>query len=199
MKLYHHPGACSLSSQIALREAGRPFETEDVDLESKCTAGGGDFTAINPKGYVPALQLDNGELLTETLAVLDYIATRYPVLAPGGPLGRTRLLETLAYISTEIHKSFGPLATGGMWPDKANAAYVITYRMQFLADTMQGDYLFGDRPSVADFYLYVMLLWAERFGVDVPAKLVALRRRLEVRPAVQAALEADGRRMPEYS
>ena len=97
MKLYHHPGACSLSSQIALREAGRPFETEDVDLESKCTAGGGDFTAINPKGYVPALQLDNGELLTETLAVLDYIATRYPVLAPGGPLGRTRLLETLAY------------------------------------------------------------------------------------------------------
>lgn len=199
MKLYYHPGACSLSSQIALREAGQPFETEDVDLESKRTAGGDDFTAINPKGYVPALQLDDGELLTENLAVLDYIATQCPALAPGGPLGRTRLLETLTYIATEIHKAFGPLATGGMWPDKANAAYAITHRLQFLADTMKGDYLFGDRPSVADFYLYVMLLWAEQFTVDVPAKLLVLRRRLDARPAVQSALQAEGLRLPEYS
>src|SRR3954453_6693583 len=118
MKLYHHPGACSLSSQIALREAGQPFESEDVDLQSKRTEAGADFNAINPKGYVPALRLDNGELLTENLAVLDYIADRYPILGLNGPLGRTRLLETLAYISTELHKSFKPFFTGGMWPDK---------------------------------------------------------------------------------
>ena len=108
MKLYYHPGACSLSGQIALREAGRPFESEDVDLQSKRTAAGANFSAINPKGYVPALQLDTGELITENLAVLDYIAAENPALGLDGWLGRTRLLETLAYISTELHKSFKP-------------------------------------------------------------------------------------------
>jgi glutathione S-transferase len=192
MKLYHHPGACSLSSQIALREAGQPFESEDVDLESKRTEAGADFNAINPKGYVPALRLDNGELLTENLAVLDYIADRYPTLGLDGPLGRTRLLEALAYISTELHKSFAPFFANSMWPDKADATFAITRRMKFLADRMRGDYLLGDHPTVADFYLFVMLLWAEKFGVDVPAGLVALRNRLEIRPAVQAALKAEG-------
>jgi glutathione S-transferase len=192
MKLYYHPGACSLAGQIALREAGRPFESENVDLETKRTDSGADFNAINPKGYVPALRLDNGELLTENLAVLDYIAAENPALEPDGPLGRTRLLETLAYISTELHKSFKPFFKGGMWPDKANAKYAIASRMQFLADTMRGDFLFGDRPSVADFYLFVTLLWADKFGIDVPAKLVALRDRLKARPAVQGALKAEG-------
>jgi glutathione S-transferase len=192
MKLYHHPGACSLSSQIALREAGQPFESEDVDLQSKRTEAGADFNAINPKGYVPALRLDNGELLTENLAVLDYIADRYPILGLNGPLGRTRLLEALAYISTEPHKSFTPLFANGMWPDKADAAFTITRRLQFLANRMRGDYLLGDHPTVADFYLFVILLWAEKFDVDVPAGLVALRNRLEIRPAVQAALEVEG-------
>ena len=191
MKLYYHPGACSLSSQIALREAGRPFESEDVDLQSKRTAAGANFSAINPKGYVPALQLDTGELITENLAVLDYIAAENPALGLDGWLGRTRLLETLAYISTELHKSFKPLCTGGMWPDKADATYYIIQRMKFLADRMRGDYLFGDRPTVADFYLFVMLLWAEKFGIEVPDELVALRDRLKARPAVQAALKAE--------
>jgi glutathione S-transferase len=191
MKLYYHPGACSLSSQIALREAGRPFEAEDVDLQSKRTETGENFSAINPKGYVPALQLDHGELITENLAVLDYIAAENPILGLDGRLGRTRLLETLAYISTELHKSFKPFLTGGMWPDKANASFYITRRLKFLADTMRGDYLFGDRPTVADFYLFVMLLWAEKFGIDVPGELVALRDRLTARPAVQAALKAE--------
>jgi glutathione S-transferase len=192
MKLYYHPAACSLSSQIALREAGQPFDSEDVDLQSKRTAAGANFVAINPKGYVPALQLDDGELITENLAVLDYIAAENPALGLDGWLGRTRLLESLAYISTELHKSFKPFLDGGMWPDKANAKYYITRRMKFLADTMRGDYLFGDRPTVADFYLFVMLLWADKFEIDVPAELVALRNRLEARPAVQAALKAEG-------
>jgi glutathione S-transferase len=193
MKLYYHPGACSLSSQIALHEAGRPFEAEDVDLDSKVTATGESFSAINPKGYVPALELDDGELITENLAVLDYIAAENPRLGLDGGLGRTRLIETLAYISTELEKSFEPFfMSDSMWPDKANAAFYITKRMQYLAGSLRGDYLFGDRPTVADFYLFVTLRWADEFGVEIPEKLRGLRRRLEARPAVQAALKAEG-------
>lgn len=193
MKLYYHPGACSLSSQIALREAGRPFEAEDVDLDSKVTATGESFSSINPKGYVPALELDDGELITENLAVLDYIAAENPKLGLDGGLGRTRLIETLAYISTELEKSFKPFfMSDSMWPDKANAAFYITKRMQYLAGNLRGDYLFGDRPTVADFYLFVTLRWADEFGIEIPEKLLRLRRRLEARPAVQAALKAEG-------
>jgi len=193
MKLYYHPGACSLSSQIALREAQRPFEGIDVDLESKVTAAGENYSAINPKGYVPALELDNGELITENLAVLDYIATESPKLGLDGGLGRTRLIEMLTYISTELHKSFKPFVTSGsMWPDKANASFYITKRMQYLAGNLRGDYLFGDRPTVADFYLFVTLRWADEFGVEIPEGLLGLRQRLEARPAVRAALEAEG-------
>ena len=193
MKLYYHPGACSLSSQIALREARRPFEGIDVDLQSKRTAAGENYSAINPKGYVPALELDNGELITENLAVLDYIAAENPLLGLDGWLGRTRLIEMLTYISTELHKSFQPFSmSGSMWPDKANAAFYINKRMVYLAETMRGDYIFGDGPTVADFYLFVTLRWADMFGVEVPERLLGLRRRLEVRPAVQAALEAEG-------
>ena len=193
MKLYYHPGACSLSSQIALREAQRPFEGIDVDLESKVTAAGENYSAINPKGYVPALELDNGELITENLAVLDYIATESPKLGLDGGLGRTRLIEMLTYISTELHKSFKPFVTSGsMWSDKANASFYITKRMQYLAGNLRGDYLFGDRPTVADFYLFVTLRWADEFGVEIPEGLLGLRQRLEARPAVRAALEAEG-------
>lgn len=193
MKLYYHPGACSLSSQIALREAQRPFEGIDVNLESKVTAAGEDYGSVNPKGYVPALELDNGELITENLAVLDYIAAENPKLGLDGRLGRTRLIEMLAYISTELHKSFTPLsASDSMWSDKASASFYITKRMQYLAGNLRGDYLFGDRPTVADFYLFVMLRWAEKFGVEVPECLLGLRRRLEARPAVRAALEVEG-------
>jgi glutathione S-transferase len=191
MKLYYHPDACSLASQIALREVGRPFEAEDVDLKSKRTETGADFTAINPKGYVPALRLDNGELLTENLAVLDYIAAESPALGLRGPLGRSRLLEALAYISTELHKSFKPFFVNSMWPEKAEASFHITKRMQYLADRMKGDYLLGDHPTVADFYLLVTLRWAAKFDVEVPVKLAELRARLELRPAVQDALRTE--------
>jgi glutathione S-transferase len=195
MKLYYHPGACSLSSQIALREARRPFEGIDVNLQSKRTAAGENYSAINPKGYVPALELDNGELITENLAVLDYIATENPLLGFDGWLGRTRLIEMLTYIATELHKCFRPLSmSGSMWPDKANAAFYINKRMVYLAGTMRGDYVFGDRPTVADFYLFVTLRWADEFGIEIPERLLSLRRRLEVRPAVQAALETEGLR-----
>jgi glutathione S-transferase len=192
MKLYYSPGACSLAGHIALREAGIPFESERVDLQSKVTASGADFAAANPKGYVPALMLDDGEVVTENLAVLDYIATQAPTLGLDGPLGRTRLLEGLAYISTELHKSFGPFFKGAGATEKAKAGAHIGKRLQYLADRMGGDYLFGDRPSVADFYLLVTLLWADKFAIAIPAPLAALRNRLEARPAVRAAMRAEG-------
>lgn len=112
MKLYYAPGACSLADHIALHEAGLNFEHERVDLKTKRTESGADFSQINPKGYVPALVLDSGETLSENIAILDWIADQSPALTPSGPLGRARLLEALAYISTEIHKSFKPFFSG---------------------------------------------------------------------------------------
>jgi glutathione S-transferase len=192
MKPYYTPGACSLADHIALREAGIAFDSERVDLKTKTTASGADFTAINAKGYIPTLVLDDGAVLTENIAVLDYIAGKAPALGLDGPLGRTRLLEALAYISTELHKSFKPFVRGASDADKAEAGAQITRRMTYLADRLGGAYLFGDQPSAADCYLFVMLRWADRFGVAIPAPLVALRDRFAARPAAQAALAAEG-------
>jgi glutathione S-transferase len=192
MKLYYSPGACSLAAHIALREAGIPFESEKVDLHAKVTASGADFTVVNPKGYVPALVLDSGETVTENLAVLDYIATQAPTLGLEGPLGRTRLLEGLAYVSTELHKSFKPFFKGAGDAEKAKSGAYVTKRMQYLADRLHGDYLFGDHPGVADFYLFATLLWADKFAVEIPTPLATLRDLLKARPAVQAAMRAEG-------
>jgi glutathione S-transferase len=192
MKLYYSPGACSLATHIALREGALRFESESVDLRTKVTASGDDFALINAKGYVPALVLDNQQTITENLAVLDYIATQAPTLGVDRPLGRTRLLEGLAYISTELHKSFKPFFKGAGVAEKVSTGAYITKRMQFLSDRIDAEYLFGDRPSVADFYLFVMLLWADKFAVAIPPPLAALHDRLKARPAVQAAMRAEG-------
>ena len=192
MKLYYSPGACSLADHIALHEAGLAFEHERVDLKTGRTEHGGEYAAINPKGYVPALTLDSGETLSENIAILDWIAQQAPQLAPGGAMGRTHLLEALAYISTEIHKGFKPFFSGGSNDDKAKAGATIVKRLGYLADTMAGDYVFGPDPSVADCYLFVMLLWAGKHHLDVPQPLVALRERMMIRPAVQTAMRHEG-------
>lgn len=192
MKLYYCPWACSLAAHIALYEAGVPFENESVDIRTKITASGADFNRVTPKGYVPALQLDNGEILTENIAVLDYLAGIYPQFGVEGPLGRTRLVEALAYISTEIHKSYKPYWHNGTDEQKAVASAYITARMRYLGGTIKGDYLFGDRPTVADFYLFVNTRWAERFGVEIPPAIAAIHERLNARAAVQATLRAEG-------
>jgi glutathione S-transferase len=124
---------------------------------------------------VPALTLDSGETLTENIAILDWIAHRSAALTPDGSLAHTRLLEALAYISTEIHKSFKPFFAGGGDDEKAKAGETIRKRMDYLADTMQGDYLFGSRLSVADSYLFVMLLWAGKNGLEAPAIQAAMK------------------------
>ena len=192
MKLYYCPWACSLAAHIVLHEAGAPFENESVDIRTKVTASGADFNSVTRKGYVPALQLDNGEVLTENIAVLDYLAGVYPQFGIEGALGRTRLVEALAYISTELHKSFKPYWHNGTDEQKAVASAYITARMRYLGDTIKGDYLFGDRPTVADFYLFVNTRWAERFGVEIPPVIAAIHERLNARPAVQATLKAEG-------
>ncbi len=192
MKLYYSPGACSLADHIALHEAGLSFEHERVDLKTGRTEHDGDYVAINPKGYVPALTLDSGETLSENIAILDWIAQQVPHLAPGGTMGRTHLLEALAYISTEIHKSFKPFFSGASDDDKAKAGATITKRLGYLSDTMVGDYLFGPDLSVADCYLFVMLLWARKNGVSMTPHLDAFRDRMAIRPAVQTAMRHEG-------
>lgn len=192
MKLYYLPGACSLADHIALHEAGVDFDRERVDIRTRKTETGANFLAITPKGYVPALVLDDGTILTENIAVLDWIAGQYPQLGPDGPLGRTRILEALAYISTEIHRSFKPMWHAGSDADKAKASATITNLFQLLADQMKTDYLFGLRMSVADCYLFVMLLWADRFAVTIPEPLPALRDRMKARKSVQLAMQHEG-------
>ena len=192
MKLYYAPGACSLADHIALHEAGLPFEHEKVDLKTKRTETGADFTAVNRKGYVPALTLDTGETLTENVAILDWIAHQDGALKPAGAMGHTHLLQALAYVSTEIHKGFKPFFSGASDDEKAKAATMIVKRMTYLADTMAGDYLFGEAVSVADFYLFVMLLWTQKFGVDAPPPLAALRERMMELPSVRTAMTHEG-------
>ena len=192
MKLYYSPGACSLADHIALHEGGLSFEHEKVDLKTKRTEHDGDYAAINPKGYVPALTLDSGETLTENIAILDWIAQQAPALAPGGQMGRTHLIEALAFISTELHKSFKPLFQGGSDEDKTKARETVAKRLKYLSDTMVGDYLFGPEVSVADCYLFVMLLWAGKNAIAVPDYLDEFRGRMMERPAVQTAMRHEG-------
>ena len=192
MKLYYSPLACSLADHIALREAGFAFDLDRVDLKTHRTETGRDFHEVSAKGYVPVLVLDEGYIVTENVAVLDWIATAAPELSADGPLGRTRTLEALTYITTEIHHAFKPMWHGGSADEKAKAAAKVSALLALPAADMHGDYLFGHRPSVADFYLFVMLLWAERFGIEAPAALMAMRDRMRTRPAVRAAMVYEG-------
>ncbi|MEO3388265.1 glutathione binding-like protein [Mesorhizobium sp. CAU 1741] len=192
MKLYYAPGACSLADHIALHEAVASFDIERVDIRTHTTEHGVDFRRISDKGYVPALILADGQMLTENIAVLDYLATLYPQLAPAGLLGRSRLIEALAFVSTELHRAFKPMWHGGSARELARASGTVTGLLVLLSGGMKGTFLFGDEPTVADFYLFVMLLWAERFDVEVPEPMAELRRRMRERPAVVAAMTAEG-------
>jgi glutathione S-transferase len=192
MKLYLAPGACSLADHIAMHEAGLEFDRIRVDLRTKRTEDGGDFNEVNPKGYVPALVLDDGELLTENMAILAWVAKGAPKLAPGGELGRVRLIEMLAFIATELHKPFVRALFPTSDAEKKAAQDAIRKRLGFLAERLRGDYLFGRECSVADAYLYVMLRWARMQGLEIPEPLPAFVERMEARPAVRRALQHEG-------
>jgi glutathione S-transferase len=192
MKLYLAPGACSLADHIAMCEAGLEFDRVRVDLRTKRTESGDDYNAINPKGYVPALVLDDGQLLTENVAILSWVAERAPRLAPGGELGPVRLIEMLAFIATELHKPFIRVFFPTGDAENEAARTIIGKRFGFIADRLGGDYLFGRECSVADTYLYVMLRWAKMSALEVPAPLPAFVDRMEARPAVGLALQHEG-------
>ncbi|HEY5106571.1 MAG TPA: glutathione S-transferase N-terminal domain-containing protein [Caulobacteraceae bacterium] len=193
MILYFAPGACSLADHIALHEAGLKFDRVKVDLKAKTTEDGRDYAQINPNGYVPALEFDDGQLLTENIAILSWAADQAPALTPSGDMGRYRLLEALDYISTEIHKSFKPMFTPGASDDaKAAAAQTITKRLGFLAQRMNDQFVLGDAFTVADAYLFVMLMWSKKNAVPVPDPLPAYFERIKARAAVRLALEHEG-------
>ena len=193
MKLYLSPGACSLADDIALHEAHIDFDPVRVDLKTKRTEDGRDYAQINPKGYVPALKLDDGQVLTENVAILSWIADQDPSLAPAGPMGRYRLLEALAFITAEIHKSFKPFfKPDASDAEKRAAGEMLGRRFGYLAERMKDDYLFGNQVSVADAYLFVMCLWAQKNGLTLPDPLPAFVGRMKARPAVRLALEHEG-------
>jgi glutathione S-transferase len=156
------------------------------------TESGRQLAEIAGKSYVPVLVLDDDEVLTENIAILDWIAGRYASLATPGSLGRTRLLEMLTFISTEIHRAFKPFWHSSTAADRERAGRTVTDQLQYIASRLDADYIFGAAPTVADFYLFVMLLWAQRFDVTVPATLVTFRERLAARPSVREAMRREG-------
>jgi len=198
MKLYFSPEACSLSPHIVLRELGLPFTLEKVDQKTKKTASGADFLRINPKGYVPVLELDDGQRLTEGPAVVQYLADRKPdaKLAPAnGTFERVRLQEWLNFITSEIHKSFTPLFNPAV-PDIAKAIYKekIAERFALIETTLaKQDYLLGANLSVADVYLFVVARWSKNFDIELgrwPA-LAKFMDRMAQRASVKAALNVE--------
>ncbi|WP_207285442.1 glutathione transferase GstA [Pseudomonas sp. FW300-N2A2] len=198
MKLYYAPQACSLAPHIVLRELDLPFELIRVDNRTKRTANGADFLAINPKGYVAALQLDNGDVVTEGPAILQYLADLRPEanLAPvNGTFERVRLQESLNFVSTEIHGGLGWLFNAQL-PEEVKALIreKLFKRFAVLCQTLERqDYLLAGGFSVADAYLFTVLRWAPLFAIDLnewPA-LVRFQARVDLRPAVQAALAVE--------
>lgn len=199
MKLYYAAGACSLSPHIVALETGISVELEKVDTKAKLTASGEDFWQINPKGYVPALQLDNGELLTEGTAIVQYLADLKPEsgLAPAnGTTARYRLQETLGYINSELHKSYTPLFK----PDTPDAVRderkdYLRKRYALLDQHLaKHDWLIGEQFTAADAYLFTVTNWAQHVGLDLsdfPA-IIAFQQRVSSRPKVQSALKAEG-------
>ncbi len=199
MKLYHKAGACSLSPHIVLREAGLDFELERVDLASKKTGSGGDYFGVNPKGYVPALALDDGQLLTEGPAIVQYLADLVPekrLAPPAGTMERVRLQDWLNFIATELHKGFSPLYNPRAPEEwKSVARELLAKRIALVAERLTGrDYLMGDAFTVADAYLFTVLNWAAFAKVDLSPwpVLGAYQARVAARPAVRAALLAEG-------
>ena len=201
MKLYYSPGACSLAPHIALREIDRAFELERVDLKTHRTASGADYYQINPKGYVPALELagPGSEILTEAAVVLQYIADLAPasqLAPPNGTFARYRMQEWLNFISSELHKQYGPLfSVDTPAPTAARQRGKVAERFEYIEGILvDRGLLTGETFTIADAYLFVMLRWCERFDIDrqVWPNLDGYYLRVLDRPSVQAALAAEG-------
>jgi glutathione S-transferase len=199
MKLYYLKGACSLASYISLCEAGVKFDATAVDRQTRKTSEGEDFAQINPKGYVPTLRLDNGEVLTENVAVLQYIADQGPpgkIAPPAGTLPRYRMIEWLAFINSELHKAVSPIFNPAAGEEVKNFARTnLTRRLDWLdKEWGKRQFLMGDQFTVADAYLWVVFGWLPRIGFDASKwpNIKAFHERVAQRPAVQQALKGEG-------
>jgi glutathione S-transferase len=199
MKLFYSPGACSLSPHIALLEAGIPFTLSKVDLKSKKLESGEDFNGVNGKGYVPTLELDDGQILTEGPAIVQYIADQKPAagLAPAtGTMARYKLQEWLNFITTELHKPMGSMFNPAQTPEwKEAVKTTLSKRVDWLSKQLDGkQYLMGEKFTVADAYLFTILSWAKIVGFDL-GKWPAVQQyvaRVSQRPKVLEALKAEG-------
>jgi len=199
MKLYYSPGACSLSPHIVLHEAGLPFQPVLASTKTHKLADGTDYYTINPLGYVPLLELDDGQRLHEGPAIVQYIGDQVPakkLVPPAGSMERYRAIEWLNFISTEVHKQFSPLFNPSM-PEEAKALFraKILDRLKWVDAQLEGrDYLMGSSFTVPDAYLFTVARWSAFVGVDITGlkNLGAFMARMNARPAVQAALKAEG-------
>jgi len=198
MKLYFSPGACSAASHIVLRELGLPFDIEKINNKTKVTASGADFYKINPKGYVPALQLDDGSVLTEGPVIMQYLADKKPeagLVPANGTMERYRLQEWMGFINSELHKSYSPLFRADT-PEQTKQSSIekIGNRLDFIEANLKGkEYLVGNHLTVADIYLYVVVGWSGHVGVNLdkwPA-VKAHQARIGARPSAQAAQAAE--------
>ncbi len=199
MKLYFAPGACSLSPHIVAHEAGIELGLVRVDTKTKRTADHQDFWAINPKGYVPALELDSGELLTEGPAIVQYLADLKPetqLVPAAGTIERYRVQSMLGFINSELHKSYSPLFNPATSAETRAASVAQLQKVYGLIEQQLavGPYLFGEQFSVADAYLFTVTKWAHYVKLELAAfpKLLAFQERVAARPAVQAAMRAEG-------
>ena len=199
MKLYYSPGACSLAPRIVAEELGTPVEYVKVDGAAKKTADGADYWKVNPKGYVPALGLDGGEVLTEGPVISQYLADQKPqagLVPAAGTMERYRLQEMLGYINSELHKTYSPLFDKATPQEtRDNRLAYLRKRYALIEQKLDGrDYLFGDRFTVADAYLFVVTNWASHVKLDLAEfpRLQAFQKRVAARPAVQKAMKDEG-------
>ncbi|WP_202304314.1 glutathione transferase GstA [Dryocola clanedunensis] len=199
MKLYYKPGACSFSPHIILRETGLDFSLIKVDLASKRTEAGDDYFAVNPKGQVPALLMDDGSLLTEGVAIVQYLADKVPdrqLLAPAGSMTRYHTLEWLNYIATELHKGFSPLFNPATPEEfKTITRQALEKKFKYVNEELHDkQWLMGLRFTVADAYLFTVLRWAQALKLDLNglSNIEAFMERMKARPAVEAAMAAEG-------
>jgi glutathione S-transferase len=199
MKLYYAPGACSMAPHIVLREAGYKFDLEKVDIPNKKTAGGEDYWKINPKGYVPALVLDDGQVLTEVAVICQYLADQRPEfgLVPRfGTMERYRQMEALNFAATEIHKQLGALFNPQMTPEmKTVQIGTIERRFGPLEKMLEGKaYIMGDKFTAADAYLFTVLNWTNSLKIDLTKwpNIKAYVARIAERPKVREAMKAEG-------
>jgi glutathione S-transferase len=199
MKLYYSPGACSLAPHIVLHEAGLAFTPVLASTKTHKLADGTDYYTINPKGYVPLLELDDGQRLSEGPVITQYIADQVPhkkLAPPAGTMERYRLMEWLNFLTSEVHKGFSPLFNPAL-PEEAKALFrqKVGERLKWVDSQLEGrDYLMGSQFTIADAYLYVLAGWSGAVGVEIGAlkHLGAFMQRMNARPAVQAARQAEG-------